>query len=82
MGVGALNIIGFDRLMKRAPTVVLLRSTGLTESCPHLPYAEAQTSRAVKKLIFQGNIPNVMARAVFLYQYICKCVGACSRCCA
>lgn len=38
-GCGALNIIEFDRLMKRAPMLVLLLSTGPRESCPPLPYA-------------------------------------------
>lgn len=38
-GCGALNIIEFDRLMKRAPMLVLLLSTGPRESCPALPYA-------------------------------------------
>lgn len=38
-GCGALNIIEFDRLMKRAPVLVQLLSTRPRESCPPLPYA-------------------------------------------
>lgn len=37
-GCGALNIIEFDRLMKRAPMLVPLLSTGPRESCPPLLY--------------------------------------------
>lgn len=38
-GCGALNIIEFDRLMKRAPVLVLPLSTGPRESRPPLLYA-------------------------------------------
>lgn len=41
-GCGALNIIEFDRLMKRAPMLVLLLLTGPRESCPPLPHAYAR----------------------------------------
>lgn len=40
-GCGALNIIEFDRLMKRAPVLVLPLSTGPRESCPPRLYAYA-----------------------------------------
>lgn len=38
-GCGTLNIIEFDRLMKRAPMLVLLLSAGPGENCTPLPYA-------------------------------------------
>lgn len=43
-GCEALNIIEFDRLMKRAPTLVMLLPTGPIERCPHPPCADAQPS--------------------------------------
>ena len=51
-GYGALNIIEFDRLMKRAPMLVVLHSTGPRERCPHPPYADVQLPAQWKSKCF------------------------------
>lgn len=62
-GCGALNIIEFDRLMKRAPMLVPLLSIGLGESWPPQPYADVQRtcllSFAQEKDGFSRHSPNV-----------------------
>lgn len=53
-GCEALNIIEFDRLMKRAPTLVMLLPTEPIERCPHSPCADASLF-----LRFSEHIPNL-----------------------